>query len=117
MSNQFQDSQQDEVYLYENNQEKLYATQSHGTKQIWKIFWYLSGITVIDVFFYFAMDHTMGRNILFIALGVVKSFLIIAYFMHMKQEDIKLVLMIALPMILILVAIAAILKEGASHMM
>jgi len=119
MSNHSHDTlqEQDETYLYENNQEQLYIGHSHGTKEIWKIFWWLGAITVVDILFYFTFDENMFRNIVFIGLGIIKAYLIIGYFMHMKQERTDLIMSIILPIIFILWGVGAILKEGASHMM
>lgn len=101
-----------ETYLYENAQEKLYEGHSHGTKELWRIFIYLSVITFIDIALYFWMPVSMGRNILFIGLGIVKAVLIVGYFMHLKHERMNLILTIVVPMIFVVFFIVWMLYEG-----
>ncbi|MBR9859474.1 cytochrome C oxidase subunit IV family protein [bacterium] len=85
---------------------------SHGTKDIWMKFWILLGLTIIDVVFYFAMDPSMARNVLFIVLGVVKAIYIVGTFMHMKHEKLSLASMIIVPMVFILFFVYWMLYEG-----
>ena len=86
---------------------------SHGTKDIWLKFWILLGLTVIDVVLYFAMPPSMARNIIFIALGVIKAIYIVGTFMHMKHEKISLAAMIVLPMFFIIFFLVWMMTEGA----
>ena len=44
----------------------------------------------------------MARNIIFIALGIIKAIYIVGTFMHMKHEKLSLATMIILPMIFII---------------
>ena len=69
----------------------------HGTAELWKIFWVLLVITVVDFIIYFAMGASMVRNIIFIVLGLVKAFFIVGTFMHLKYERMFMILMIVLP--------------------
>jgi cytochrome c oxidase subunit IV len=101
-----------ETYLYENAQEKLYHAESHGTKEIWRIFGLLTVITFIDILLYFVLDASMGRNILFIALGIVKAVLIVGYFMHLKHERVNLILTVTVPMMFVVFFIIWMLYEG-----
>jgi len=98
--------------MYETNQEMLYHGKSHGTKDIWRIFIWLTAITVLDIILYFAMEATMFRNILFIAFGIVKAYLIVGSFMHMKHERLNLALSIIVPVLFILGLIFGLLYEG-----
>lgn len=104
----------DETHLYENNQELLYQGHSHGTKDLWRVFIWLLIITIVDVILYFVMPPTLGRNIIFIALGMVKVFLIVGTFMHLKQEKMGLILTIVLPIIFIVGLILGLLYEGGA---
>jgi cytochrome c oxidase subunit 4 len=70
---------------------------SHGTRDLWKIFWILAGITVVDFAIYFMAPASMFRNIVFITLGIVKAILIVGTFMHLKFEASFLRWMIVLP--------------------
>jgi cytochrome c oxidase subunit IV len=69
----------------------------HGTKELWKVFWLLLVITVVDFIIYFAMGASMVRNVIFIVLGLVKAFFIVGTFMHLKYERMFMILMIVLP--------------------
>lgn len=101
-----------ETLMYENNQEMLYHGESHGTKEIWKIFLWLTVITVLDIILYFALEPTMFRNLTFVAFGVVKAYLIVGYFMHMKHEHKFLALSILVPVLFVLGLIFGLLYEG-----
>ncbi|MDX5319826.1 MAG: cytochrome C oxidase subunit IV family protein, partial [Bacteroidota bacterium] len=101
-----------ETLMYENNQEMLYHGESHGTKEIWKIFGWLTVITVLDIILYFAMQPTMFRNVIFIVFGIVKAYLIVGSFMHMKHERLNLALSIIVPVLFILGLIAGLLYVG-----
>lgn len=93
-------------------------SESHGTKEIWMTFIYLTAITVFDIFFYFAMSPSLGRNWLFIGLGIVKAFLIIGTFMHLKYERINLILSILIPFVFIIWLVIWLLFEGnAIHLL
>lgn len=110
MSNVEYKSQED--YQYENAQEQLYPGESHGTKGIFKIFYLLTFITFIDIALYFMMPVSMGRNLLFIALGIVKAIFIVGHFMHLKHERMALILTIVVPMIFVIFFIIWLLYEG-----
>jgi len=101
-----------QTLMYENNQEMLYHGESHGTKQIWVIFGWLSIITVLDIILYFTLPPTMFRNITFVVFGIVKAYLIVGYFMHMKQERLNLALSIIIPLLFVLGLIMGLLYEG-----
>lgn len=73
------------------------APEMHGTKELWKVFWILLAITVVDFIIYFAMGASMLRNIIFIVFGLVKAFFIVGTFMHLKYERMFMILMIVLP--------------------
>lgn len=101
-----------EDYQYENAQEQLYPGESHGTKGIIRIFLWLTFITFIDIAFYFMMPLSMGRNLIFIGLGIVKAILIVGHFMHLKHERMSLILTIVVPMIFVIFFIVWLLYEG-----
>ncbi len=75
---------------------------SHGTKTLWKIFWILAFVTVLDFAIYFIAPASMLRNIIFIALGIFKAVLIVGVFMHLNYEAKFLRWMIVLPAIIFL---------------
>jgi caa(3)-type oxidase subunit IV len=105
----------DHTVMYETNQEMLYHGESHGTKEIWQIFGWLTFITILDIILYFAMTQEsvlMIRNIIFIIFGIVKAYLIVGYFMHMKHEKQGLALSIIVPMVFVIGLILGLLYEG-----
>lgn len=71
--------------------------ETHGTKTLWRVFFILLFITIIDFAIYFMAPHSLGRNIVFITLGLVKAVLIVGIFMHLNYEAKFLRWMIALP--------------------
>ncbi|MFM1899359.1 MAG: hypothetical protein RL577_1599 [Bacteroidota bacterium] len=87
-------------------------TESHGTKELWRTFWLLLGITVLDFVIYFVMPATGLRNFIFIFFGLVKAYYIVGAFMHLKHEKINLALIILVPTIFILGLIMGLLYEG-----
>ena len=82
--------------------------------QIWKTFWILFALTIIDIalYFIFRETHSMWKNAMFIVLGVVKAFYIVAIFMHMTFERKTLMYTIVLPMIFVIFFIALMIIEG-----
>jgi cytochrome c oxidase subunit IV len=86
--------------------------ESHGTKELWRTFWILLGITVLDFIIYFVMPHTGFRNFIFIFFGIVKAYYIVGAFMHMKYEKINLALVILVPTIFIIGLVMGLLYEG-----
>ena len=89
-------------------------TPSNMKAQIWKTFWILFGLTIVDIAFYFAFlsYHSMWKNALFILLGIVKAWFIVGVFMHMKFERKVLMYMIIVPMIFVVFFVALMLIEG-----
>ncbi len=85
---------------------------SHGTSDISKRFWILLVLTVADVIAYFAVPPSMGRNVFFILMGILKAWFIVGTFMHMKHERKSLGYMIIIPMVLIIFLIFWLLFEG-----
>ncbi len=71
--------------------------ETHGTKTLWKVFFILLFITIIDFIIYFQFEPSIYKNIVFVALGIVKAILIVGIFMHLTYEATFLRWMIALP--------------------
>lgn len=107
-----QHNQNEHTHLYETNQETLYAGHSHGTKEIWTIFLWLTAITVLDIILYFLMEPTLVRHTIFIVFGIIKAYLIVGYFMHMKHEKQNLALSIIVPVLFVVGLILGLLYEG-----
>jgi cytochrome c oxidase subunit IV len=85
---------------------------SHGTAELWKTFWILLGITILDFVIYFVVGPSGFRNFIFIFFGLVKAYYIVGAFMHMKHERINLALIILVPTVFIIGLIMGLLYEG-----
>jgi len=86
--------------------------ESNGTKEIWRTLIILGLLTAVDIILYFVMPLSGLRNFIFIVLGVVKAYYIVASFMHMKHEKIDLAACILVPFLFVLGLIASLLYEG-----
>jgi cytochrome c oxidase subunit IV len=86
--------------------------QPHGTSAIWRTFWILLVITILDIILYFVMPTGQLKNWTFIIFGIVKAYFIVGVFMHMKYEKLSLALMILVPVMFIVGLIASLLFEG-----
>ena len=101
-------------------------SEHFGKKEIWKVFWVLLGITVLEFIIALGFPEFAGdeqgfmpfvipkiiKNALYAVLTLLKAFYIVAYFMHLKFERINLIYTILLPLILILAIIAALIYEA-----
>ena len=99
---------------------------AEGTGRIWKIFWLLSGITIIELALGFgiakhwygepATSHTL---ILFVKgviciLSFAKAFYIVSVFMHLGDEIRNMIMTIVVPLCLFIWFIIAFLWDGDS---
>lgn len=97
-----------------------HATEHEGMtkKKIWRVFFYLLGITTIEFFMALylipkgILGHGIG-NIVYISLTLVKAFYIVAYFMHLKFEKFALKTGITVSLIFIVYFIILMLTEGS----
>lgn len=84
--------------------------------RIWKVFFILLSITVVEFIVALAIPHAvMGnavRNTIYIILTLVKAFYIIAFFMHLKFEKYTLKLFLILSIFFIIYFIVLMLVEG-----
>lgn len=83
-------------------------------QQIWKTFWILLALTIIDIVIYFMLlgVHSALKNWTFILLGVVKAYYIVGIFMHMQFERKWLRYIIILPMLFVVYLITLMIIEG-----
>lgn len=93
-----------------------------GTKEIWKVFWILLVLTLVELGLGFLMmdwpEQSLKRHIvkgIIIILMLAKAFYIIAYFMHLKPEIKTFVMTVAIPMLLFIWFIIAFLMDGNSY--
>jgi cytochrome c oxidase subunit 4 len=97
-----------------------HAEPSFSTKIIWRTFWILSVITVVElalaILYYktsFLPKHFL--NGVFVIGTLAKAFFIIAEFMHLGHEIKNLVLSLAMPALLFVWFIIAFLLDGNSY--
>jgi cytochrome c oxidase subunit IV len=100
----------------EHTSEHLEHTEAPADmkKQIWKTFWILLALTIVDIGLYFALlgKHSMMKNWTFILLGVIKAYYIVGIFMHMTFEKKWLRYIIILPMSFVIYLITLMIIEG-----
>ena len=114
-------------HLYEGDQSKLYSgVMAHHTDiksaeskkqigRIWKVFWILLVVTVVEVMMGMFMGHHMPKaliNTLFLLLTVFKAGYIVAVFMHLGDEIKSFMIMILIPLTLFIWFIIAFLYDG-----
>ena len=91
-----------------------------GTKEIWRTFWILLGLTIVELILGYIMIgvEAYGTRLMIkgfiIILMLAKAFYIVAYFMHLKSEIRNLIMTILVPLALLIWAIIAFLYEGNS---
>ncbi|SEK67315.1 Cytochrome c oxidase subunit IV [Chitinophaga rupis] len=90
-----------------------------STKTIWKTFWILLCVTVVEVALAFLHLETgfpsrLVLNAIFVGLTIVKAFFIVAEFMHLRHEIKNLILTILIPLMLFVWFIIAFLADGDS---
>src|ERR1700761_2695842 len=106
----------------------IQTSTSHGhapvahfdTKPIWRTFWILLGITMVELIL--ATIHLKTGfppkfvlNGLYLILTCAKAFYIIAEFMHLRHEIKNLIMTIAIPACLFIWFIIAFLWDGSSY--
>lgn len=99
------------------------SDHSEGTGRIWKIFWVLSLLTVIELalgyFLYFKGDNMasfaiLGTKIVIGALTLLKAYYIVSVFMHLGDEVRNMIMTICVPLVLFIWFIIAFLWDGNS---
>jgi len=96
---------------------------SEGTGRIWKTFWILLGITIIELAFGFTMYafpgmpgwlHLFIKGVICI-LSLAKAFYIVSIFMHLGDEIRNMIMTIVVPLMLFIWFIAAFVIDGNSY--
>jgi cytochrome c oxidase subunit IV len=92
-----------------------HETMTKGS--IWKVFFILLGITIIEfvialVFVPKGILPIRFANPVYIVLTLFKAFYIVAYFMHLKFEKLGLVLSLVIPIIFIIGLILVLTNES-----
>jgi cytochrome c oxidase subunit 4 len=114
-------------HLYEGDQSKLYsgimvhhsdvnsAESKTQVTRIWKIFWILLAITLVEVFMGMFFSHSMPKglvNFAFLGLTIVKAGYIVAIFMHLGGEVKGFRTTVLIPLVLFVWFIIAFLSDG-----
>jgi cytochrome c oxidase subunit IV len=83
---------------------------------IWKTFWILLGITVLEFVVAFTLPHEFKvlRISIFVIMTIVKAFYIVSEFMHLRYEVKMLIWSILIPLIFVIWLIIALLVEGTA---
>jgi len=94
---------------------------SEGTGRIWKTFWILLGITLVELTLgmfvaphYHEYKHIF--NGVYVILTLAKAFYIVAEFMHLRHEIKNLIMTIVVPLLLFVWFIIAFLADGNSYL-
>jgi cytochrome c oxidase subunit IV len=93
--------------------EPAHAQKPH-TKEIWRTFWILAGITTLEFVVAFTMAHGLLRVAIFVGMTLIKAFYIVSEFMHLKTEVKTLIWSIVIPLVFIVWLVVALLMEGNS---
>jgi cytochrome c oxidase subunit IV len=114
-------------HYYEGDQSKLYSgIMAHHSdvnseesksqvKKIWKVFWILLAITVIEVVLGMFFSHNIPKGLVvffFLALTLVKAAYIVAIFMHLGDEKKNFMIAVLVPLFLFFWFIIAFLADG-----
>ena len=101
---------------------------NEGTGRIWKIFWLLSFVTIIELaiglFLYFKSENGGGpglghavvltAKIIIGILTLLKAYYIVSVFMHLGDEVRNMIMTITVPLVLFIWFIIAFLFDGNS---
>ncbi|MFY7965949.1 MAG: cytochrome C oxidase subunit IV family protein [Chitinophagaceae bacterium] len=98
-------------------------TYAAAKKEIWKITWILSALTLVELAmgFWMYLSHDMSQSMIMFLKGtililmMVKAFYIVSYFMHLKHEIKNMIMTIVVPLLLFVWFIISFLYEGNSY--
>ena len=108
---------------FENPEITFQPDHSGGTKKIWKIFWVLSALTIIELalgYFLYLKHGQLGDTTVLstkIVIGILtlaKAYYIVSVFMHLGDEVRNLIMTIIVPLVLFVWFIIAFLADGSS---
>jgi cytochrome c oxidase subunit IV len=91
------------------------AAGVESRKKIWKVFWILLILTVIEFILAYVMPRGFGRNGIYIIMTLVKAFYIVGFFMHLKDEVKSLITTIVVPLTFVVWFIIVLLVEGGFY--
>ena len=107
----------------ESSEVTFHHEPAQGTKRIWKTFWILLIITVIELalgfFMYLVPDLPSFVNLflkgVIVILSLAKAFYIVGVFMHLGDEIRNMIMTIVVPLMLFVWFIGAFLWDGNSY--
>lgn len=108
----------------ESSEITFHHEPAQGTKRIWKTFWILLIITVIELALglgMYLMEDSLGTFIVLFLKGVIvilslaKAFYIVGVFMHLGDEIRNMIMTIVVPLLLFVWFIGAFLWDGNSY--
>jgi hypothetical protein len=103
----------------------FHPDHSGGTKQIWKTFWLLSALTIVELILGLLIYNihkgenpnetlVLGFKGMVCILTLAKAYYIVSIFMHLGDEVRNLIMTIIVPLCLFIWFIAAFLWDGGS---
>jgi cytochrome c oxidase subunit IV len=108
---------------FENPEITFQPDHSGGTGKIWKIFWVLSVLTIIELalgYFLYAKSGELGYATVLATkcvigiLTLAKAYYIVSVFMHLGDEIRNFIMTIVVPLVLFVWFIIAFLADGTS---
>ncbi len=120
------------THLFEGDQSKLYsgvynehtsidsAESKQQVKKIWRVFWLLLIVTVVEVVMGMFFSHSMPKWLvitLFLAMTLYKAGYIVAVFMHLGDEVKRFLVTVLIPLTLFIWIVIAFLADGAFWLM
>jgi len=101
----------------------IHHEPSSSTKRIWKVFWILLIITLVELglgLSLYALNLPEGLRMhlikgVIIILSLAKAYYIVSYFMHLGDEIRNMVMTIVVPLMLFIWFILAFLGDGNSY--
>ena len=102
--------------LEEVSQVEVQAANKTDIAKIWKVAGLLLIVTIIEFVFAFSLPESWKwmKISIFVGLTFVKAFYIISEFMHLKHETKVLIWSLALPLILVVWLVIALIYEGGA---
>ena len=108
---------------YDNPEITFQPDHSGGTGRIWKIFWVLSALTIVELalgYFLYLKHADLGYATVLAtkcAIGILtiaKAYYIVSVFMHLGDEIRNFIMTIVVPLVLFVWFIIAFLADGNS---
>lgn len=89
--------------------------QKPQTKEIYKVFFILLGLTLLEFAVAFGLDADTWKwtkILIFIIMTIVKAYYIVGTFMHLKDEVKSLIWTVVLPALFVIWLLVALIVEG-----